>query len=261
MNFAEYKEQRARKGTLSKRELDSVRSVCLRCRRPQNSCYCSHIKPFKMIPVFAILMHLNERRKKIGTGRMTHLCISNSILLEGVDFSSDDRVNNLIMDENNFCTVLYPGQKSLNIGEMEDKNLGGFFPKDKNPVIFVIDGTWSMAKKMMKLSKNLHDLPRISFTPNKISEYGLRVQPDQVCLSTVESVYTVIDILDSKGIFTIDPAGAHFYFMYVFRHMVKGQLSFKNDPDRRGYRKRAPKPFTPVKKAKKWLKRSLFFKG
>jgi DTW domain-containing protein YfiP len=74
------------------------RQGCLRCRRPRSDCYCSVISPFESEPRFIILSQPREAKHRLGTGRMAHLCLANSELFQGVDFSDDDRVNREIGD-------------------------------------------------------------------------------------------------------------------------------------------------------------------
>ena len=232
------------------------RELCLACRRPKRTCYCHLIKPFDPGFQFIILIHPREARVGVGTGRMTHLCLINSKLIEGIDFTEDERVNDLIDDKNNYPVVLYPGAKSVAI----DKEPLEFIPADKNLLLFVIDGTWSQAKKIMKMSRNLHKLPRISFTPAGISKYTIRVEPDEVCVSTIEAVHRVIDIFDSRKRFKVSPKKAHNNLLDVFSKMVSRQVDFAKDQNIKGYRKWPYKPKAQVQKAKKWLTRSLFFK-
>jgi DTW domain-containing protein YfiP len=100
---------------------------------------------------------------------MTHLCIENSKLIHGTGFQKNSTVNELIADPKNHCIVLYPGANSRNISAHPSEEVQSWFPKDKTLVIFIIDGTWACAKRMIVRSPNLIALPQIGFTPKNRS--------------------------------------------------------------------------------------------
>jgi DTW domain-containing protein YfiP len=139
-------------------------------------------------------MHPKEFKKiKNGTGHLTHLSLNNSELHIGIDFSDHDRVNALIDDDRNRCFLLYPGMTSLPL------NKRGISVPGKRSVIFVLDATWDCSKKMLRLSRNLARLDRVSFTHAKLSAFEIKQQPASYCLSTIESVQTVLELLDAQG--------------------------------------------------------------
>lgn len=194
------------------------RGLCLRCLKPPTTCYCKEVCSIQPFFQLILLQHPLERRKAIGTARMTHLCIENSKLILGTDFDQNNEVNRLLLNEKNHCIVLYPGQNSLNISTQTPEETRKGFPPDKKLVIFVIDGTWHCAKKMLYRSRLLSQLPQICFSLDKKSEYKIRKQPDSYCLSTIEAVHHIIEVLDP----TINPDS----LLDIFRNMVKNQIRF-----------------------------------
>jgi len=92
-------------------------------------------------------------------------------------------------------------------------------PRDRRFVLLVIDGTWAGVGPILRLSKNLGTLPRVSFSASGLSGYaGLRKQPHADCLSTVEAIGRVIGLLDSPELEN--------QLLVPFRHMVAQQLAF-----------------------------------
>jgi DTW domain-containing protein len=242
-------------------KIKSLRTVCPICRKSSKTCYCNLLKPFNPGPLFVIFIHPREVKNPIGTARMAHLVLRNSLLLEGIDFTDNRKVIDILNDKENFCTVLYPGSKSIKLDEMTHAEAVKLVPKDKKLVIFVIDGTWSRAKKMMKLSKNINKLPRISFTPVKKSGYSIRVEPQPQCLSTIEAIHRIIDVMDRVGLYPVKPKDAHDNLLEIFGDMVKIQLAHANNPKQDGYRRKLPKPNQKINVAKKWLGKRLFYEG
>ncbi len=242
-----------------RRELESPpaeRQRCLRCFRHLDNCLCSLIVPFDPEITFVILMHpMEARRERVGTGRLAHLCLESSLIIEGVDFTDHSQVNQLIADQQYYPMVLYPGKSAHNISEAP---LQPSVVKNKRPLIFVIDGTWPCAKKMMKLSRNLHLLPRICFTPERPSLFEVKMQPDPMCLSTIESIHFFIEQWrKSNGL--SDEKMPHDVLMSVFLQMVGFQKKCALDPTLPSYRRGGYRPVEQRKPSKKWEKYNLFF--
>lgn len=234
MNIEEYKRQRA---DLEKQETQ-FRELCHRCVQPGFGCYCQYIKSFSTPIQFVILIHPIEVRRRIATGRMSHLCLKNSLLIHGQDYSQNDQVNEIIQNPQNQAFVLYPGVRSQNLSQLSLPERKEIFDSTKNPVLFVIDGTWATAKKMMWQSQNLAALPRLAFTPQKLSRFRVRKQPAPECLSTIEAIHHSLELLGPAVGFE---SQEHDHLLHVFDKMVERQLEFirqaQLDPTRSHYRR------------------------
>lgn len=181
---------------------------------------CYHVRPIQTRTKFVILMHPKEFRKvKNGTGHLTHLSLPNSEIHVGIDFSYHVRVNQLLGDENNLCYLLYPSQNALEI------NTHKLSADGKNVVIFIIDSTWACAKKMMRESRNIAALQAISFTHTCNSAFAIKEQPAPYCLSTIESVFSVLKLMDSNGDEAIQTC-AFAQFLNPFFEMIAFQIEF-----------------------------------
>jgi DTW domain-containing protein YfiP len=168
-----------------------------------------------------ILIHPVESRRRIATGRMAHLLLDNSWLIEGEDFSKSEKVLRLIADPDRKCMILYPGREAMDLDVPETTfTLRQAAQSRSRLTVFVIDGTWATARKMMRLSLNLRDLPMIKFQPKEESRFQVRKQPEKHCLSTIEAIHTVIDRLSPAG------ATAHDHLIELFLEMVERQKTF-----------------------------------
>lgn len=199
---------------------------CLNCTQPEFSCYCRHVESIDPNIDFIILIHPLEVRRRIATGRMSHLCLQNSILLKGQDFSNHEIIDTLTQDPSRHCVVLYPGRNSVNLSEMTMRQRHELFPMAKKLTIFVIDGTWTTARKMVR-SSNLINLPRICFTPERPSNFRVRKQPAKFCLSTIEAIHHTIELIGETQGVDINQR-AHDKLLKVFNSMVELQLDFIN---------------------------------
>ncbi|MGZ3691118.1 MAG: tRNA-uridine aminocarboxypropyltransferase [Pseudobdellovibrio sp.] len=220
MNVKAYKLQREN----LEKEKKRYRELCQVCRQPTFSCYCSHIKSFDPRIKFIILMHPIEMKRRIATGRMSHLTLENSELIVGQNYSENSRVNEILAHPNYEPVVLYPGVKSLNLTE-PGKEIPRVFKSGKTPVVFVIDGTWATARKMMRQSENLHGVPRVCFTPSAPSQFKVRKQPKAECFSTIEAIHQCVELLGEQVGFNL-LSREHDNLIHVFSKMVERQLYF-----------------------------------
>lgn len=198
------------------------RDFCWKCRQPAVACYCSVIRRLAPGIDFVILIHPIESRKRIATGRMAHLVLRDSFLIEGEDFSKNSKVQHLIADPQRACMILYPGREAVDLDIRETTGVlrDVVATRDRRLTIFVIDGTWSTARKMMRLSTNLRELPMIKFQPQEESRFQVRKQPEKHCLSTIEAIHAVIDRLMPTA------NREHDHLLELFLKMVERQKTF-----------------------------------
>ena len=202
------------------------RPLCWRCRRPLGGCYCPLIRPFASEPRMIILSQPREAKHRLGTGRMAHLCLSNSALIEGVDFTLDQRVNREIDDRLNFPVLLYPSNDSIDLSKLNRSERTALIPSRQRLVVFVVDGTWKSARKMIRSSQNLRRLTAISFAPVTPSAYFIRRQPRPRCYSTIEAIHQVIELFAAGGKGRGADARPHDNLLKVFASLVDRQLTY-----------------------------------
>ena len=198
---------------------ENQREICYKCYRPKTSCVCEHIiNPIKTNTKFVILMHPKEFRKtKNGTGHMTNNSLENCELYVGIDFSNHNRVNELLNDEKYEAFVLYPDINSIKLNTQK-------LPNDKIPLIFIIYSTWPCSKKMLRVSTNLQKLRKVSFEHTKSSQFKIKTQPTQYCLSTIESTLCLLEQLNLQNIENIDSLSLK-NFIIPFEKMVDYQVN------------------------------------
>jgi len=184
---------------------------------------CAHIiKPLKTNTKFVILMHPKEFKKtKNGTGHLTNNSIENCELHIGIDFSNNERINTLINSEEYEAFVLYPDNNAIKLNEEK-------LPSKKNALIFIIDSTWPCSKKILRLSKNISDLRKVSFTHDKSSIFTIKTQPNEHCLSTIESTLCVLEQLNKHHTEDINQTSLD-HFLSPFKKMVDYQISCTNE--------------------------------
>jgi len=159
-------------------------------------------------------MHSKEFKKiKNGTGHLTHLSLKNSSLHVGIDFSDHNAINDIIDTHDSY--ILYPSKDAINISNTS-LNI------EKEIAIFIIDSTWSCAEKIFRESKYLQNLKHISFDVTKLSEFKIKQQPKDYCLSTIESTLNVLEILNKQGVENLQQRDLD-DFLNPFKKMVAYQ--------------------------------------
>ena len=147
--------------------------MCYRCFWPEPLCWCRSITPMATRTRLVFLMHPKEHKhEKAATGRLTHLCLAHSRIIPGVGFDEHEEVQALIRDPASFPVLLYPGRDAVNLTPPPSAPASGS-PLDpfraalgnRTLTVFLLDATWALGRKMLRLSQTLQALPRVMFTP------------------------------------------------------------------------------------------------
>ncbi|MDX2186755.1 MAG: tRNA-uridine aminocarboxypropyltransferase [Opitutaceae bacterium] len=209
-----------------------MRPTCYRCFWPADLCWCKRIQPIDTETEFVLLMHPKEfKQEKAATGRLTHLCLKRSRIVVGVSFEDDPEVKALLADPSRLTLLLYPGAGAINLSErsLAPEDLAG-----RRLTILVLDATWALARKMLRLSPTLRHLPRVMFTATHASRYVIKQQPQEGCLSTLEAVHETLLALEKSG---LDTYTQPTQLLELFQHMQDYQIACASDPTRPGYRR------------------------
>jgi DTW domain-containing protein YfiP len=203
------------------------RTVCLRCRRPASVCYCAHIQPLQTATRVVLLQHPRERDVPVGTAHMAALCLPGAELHVGVRWGGSPALNRALSDPARPAALLYPGLGAIDVVQ---------HPPPSPVTLVVIDGTWSQTRKVLRDNPELAALPRYAFTPSAPSEYRIRREPAEACVSTIEALALVLGALEG------DPARFQ-ALLRPFRAMVEAQIAFARDVNHG--RKRPARPRRP----------------
>lgn len=201
-----------------------MRDLCLKCLRPMNSCYCKYTAPVDCKVKFVFLMHPKEAKKqRTGTGRLASLCLPESEIIVGIDFTNNQRLNTLLSDPKYYPVLMYPGDDAWNASKEGFKET----LKDKTLLVIIIDSTWFCSKKMIKQSMNVNSLPKLSFKGSYKSIFTFKTEPAEYCVSTIESCYYLIKELQEGGMSPkeCDPEP----LMNVFKQMILHQIQKENE--------------------------------
>jgi len=195
---------------------------------------CKYIDTFDTNTKFVILMHPKEYRKtKNGSGHFTNLSLNNCEIHIGIDFTNNDKINNIINNKNNSCYVLYPSNDAINLNKHSIKQ------DNKTNVLFLVDSTWGCAKSILNRSKNIKSLQKMSFTHTKKSNFTIKKQPKNYCLSTMETTLCVLELLNKHKIENIQQKNLD-NFLKPFEKMIEYQITCASKSDTCNIRYKKP---------------------
>ncbi|GAB6018776.1 hypothetical protein CHUAL_000443 [Chamberlinius hualienensis] len=164
------------------------------CRRPVKVCWCTYL-PKDAIEIrctVVVLQHPSEEKQCLRTAPMLKagLTPGKCIIVKGKKFTPSRKCWDI---QGNDTLLLYPGPKAVDIDSLPSVSANG-----KPYTIILIDGTWPQARSMYHNSPCLHQVQQIKLRPSKRSEYVIKTQPSECCLSTVESGANALSILEEN---------------------------------------------------------------
>ncbi|XP_065406436.1 tRNA-uridine aminocarboxypropyltransferase 2 isoform X2 [Chrysemys picta bellii] len=171
------------------------RAECGRCSRPQKVCLCPFfpVHPLKVSTCLYIIQHPAEESRVLRTVPLLAACLPGDKckVLIGRRFGEDRYPELAAVCRNSSTLILYPGAEAANLEE-----LALIFPSPST--IIIIDGTWSQAKDIF-YKNSLFRLPKqVQLKTSISSQYVIRTQPTNTCLSTLECAAIALAIMEKN---------------------------------------------------------------
>ncbi len=199
---------------MSRRENGDAR--CPACMMYRELCICAEIPKLVTRSRLVLLIHYREARKPTNTGQLAARCLPNSEV--GI-IGDRDRPELPVIGEH--ALLLYPADDAIPIAQAVA--LDPELPR----TLIVPDGNWRQAARMAKrvpgVAAARHvTLDKVAASP---TEYGLRREPKDGGLATLEAIARAMRILEGDRGAEIEQA-----MLAVFRLMVsrtkwlRGQL-------------------------------------
>uniref|UniRef100_A0A663F5H6 tRNA-uridine aminocarboxypropyltransferase n=1 Tax=Aquila chrysaetos chrysaetos TaxID=223781 RepID=A0A663F5H6_AQUCH len=163
--------------------------------RPQKVCLCPFlpIHPLKVSTCLYIIQHPAEESRVLRTVPLLAACLppDKYKILVGRRFSEDRYPELATVCRNPNTLILYPGAEATNLEEVA-------VMYSRPSVMIIIDGTWSQAKDIF-YKNSLFRLPKqVQLKPNISSQYVIRTQPTNTCLSTLECAAVALSIMEKN---------------------------------------------------------------
>ena len=159
---------------------------CARCLFPARTCVCAAIPAVPTRTRILILRHHTEAARASNTGRLAHLALPNSVIVEHGVRDTPDAIPDLT-DRNAY--LLFPGGP----------------PRTSAPVpppseLVVLDGTWAQARRMYQKIDALRGLPMLRLPDAPMPAARLRASPGPGQVSTIEAIARALRLLEGEDV-------------------------------------------------------------
>ncbi len=186
-----------------------ARDECFNCRRPKRYCYCDLIPAINNQTEVIIAQHIRERSHPFNTARIVSKSLTNSKLI--VDYAENFHSHSQIL--NSETGILFPGADAIELESLAH---------DQRPKrLLLLDGTWNQAKRMYRKWPAAQSLRHFKLCPKQPGQYRIRLEPDDISLSTIEATVMALRILEPQTKCLDELLG-------VFETMVDRQLAHPN---------------------------------
>lgn len=135
------------------------------------------------------MQHPAEERRCLRTAPILKLGLAQGkcLIFKGKRFSRLEPALKEILTAPN-TLLLYPSNDAIPIEDI---------PRNEGPFnIVLLDGTWQQAKAIYTGNNTLHQLRQVKLLPRGNSNYIIRTQPHEKCLSTVESAVEALSVVE-----------------------------------------------------------------
>ncbi|KAM8961261.1 tRNA-uridine aminocarboxypropyltransferase 2 [Pelodytes ibericus] len=173
------------------------RVLCSRCSRPQKVCLCPFLPahPLLVSTCLYIVQHPAEESRVLRTVPLLQACLPKDKckVLIGRRFGEERYPELASVCKSPSTFILYPGAEASNLEEISLTEL-------QHPYsLIIIDGTWSQAKDIF-YKNSLFRLPKQVQLQNTLSsQYVIRTQPTNTCLSTLECAAIALSIMEKTS--------------------------------------------------------------
>ena len=161
---------------------------CDQCLIAKHYCICEGAEYASCDAAVCLLMYHNESFKPSNTGRLIAEIVPDNYAFRWDRTSPDPALLALLNNDKYQPFVIFPAEdvETDRVVTQVETHAG------KQPLFIFLDGTWREAKKMIRKSPYLDNLPVLSITAEKLSDYRLRVAPHAHQLGTAEVAIMVL---------------------------------------------------------------------
>lgn len=169
-------------------------SLCQNCHAYPHQCFCQELPQVESLSNINFIVHHRESHLSSNTAWPGHLVLKNSSFVQRGLPDRPLREEDFCLQGNSY--VLFPSEHATAVDEQVAQKI---LAKGKFE-LFVPDGTWQQAQRMVKREKLLHGLPHLIVNTKRISKYQLRKQPSEGRLCTLEAVIELLKFFEDAKV-------------------------------------------------------------
>jgi len=176
------------------KQITRLYESCNQCGLPTLTCICNLVTPIKTKAKFWVLASKSEFYRPSNTGRLLKLINPNSteVFLWERTAPSLKLLENITV-YNGRTFLLFPSEGEDLVNKTAD------YLQDGEKAFILIDGTWKEARKIIRKSYYLQNLPLVSIKPEYESEFILRKGRVEGTLCTIEAAMEILKITGETG--------------------------------------------------------------
>lgn len=163
-----------------------MRQRCYECRRPREQCFCHAIPRIENKTDILILQHIRESRHSFNSARIVHKALARSELVIG----DTQQLATMELPIAPGAGLLYPVDGAPCLSELS--------PDQRPQQLIIIDGTWHQAKTILRDVAQLSGLACYRLSPSAPSQYRIRLEPSDDCISTLEATVAALEALEPE---------------------------------------------------------------
>lgn len=161
---------------------------CPRCLQQQRLCLCAEIPTVATRTRVVIVRHHTEEQRSSNTGRLAHLALPNSVIVDHAGGDPPGRAE----------TVLPPLDGAWLLFPAGEERTTAPVPPPRQLV--VLDATWAQARKMYRKLAALRGLPTLRLPETPMPAARLRESPGPGQVSTIEAIARALRLLEGDAV-------------------------------------------------------------
>lgn len=192
---------------------------CELCRLLRIACICQYRPTITSAIEFCLLTHETEYRKPTNTGRLIADCAKCTRTYTWSRTALDSSLQRELADPYYQHWLVYPSEdvgQEERITPLERKIKDSEGVAQRKQVFILLDATWQQAAKMFRKSPYLNQLPILSLSPERLSQYHLRRASQAHHLCTVEVAIELLALAGEKA----NARLLHDYFLVFSQHYL-----------------------------------------
>jgi DTW domain-containing protein YfiP len=168
--------------TLASAAADDGMKKCPRCWFAQRVCLCAEVPAIATQTRIVIVRHHLERFRSSNSGRLAHLALTNSEIVEHGGSGGPAPLREL-----DGAWLLFPEGEPLHAA-----------PVPLPAKLVVLDATWSQARRMYRKLDVLRGLPLLRLPDDPMPRARLRESPGAGRVSTIEAIARALRLLEGE---------------------------------------------------------------
>ncbi len=164
---------------------------CPYCSVGLKHCLCEFQPDIETQVAVLLIVSQNEVFKPSNTGRLIADTVKETYVYQWSRTEPDPDMLDLLRDPHYFPVLIFPAETE----EEHSRVLSdlSIIEPGKKPLLIFVDGSWREAKRIVRRSEYLADLPLVSIEPETVSNYVMRKSDNDQHLATAEVASLVLD--------------------------------------------------------------------